>query len=159
MAVNNQLNTASYRGIEFFYKSSSETGGFKTAEHLYPGSDNFVVEQLGKVPRRFDITARVRFENRDAFDIALNTSGPGLLSHPMFGNFIVKVTQYTKSDTIDDLGLYDYTIQFIVEIGLIVPTVQSITNSVISRGRAAVFTNISNFVNENISYVTEFTGT
>jgi len=160
MTVNDELNKASYRGIEFFYKSSTEAGGFKTAEHLYPGSDNFIVEQLGKVPRRFDIEARVKFDNRDAFDIALNTPGDGLLSHPMFGFFTVKVTQYTKSDAINDLGLYDYSIQFIVQIGLIVPTLAGITTAVISQLRAEVFTNITNFVNDdnNLSFVKEFTG-
>lgn len=151
MAVIDKLVRASYRGIEFFYKSSSETGGFKVAEHLYPGSDNFKVEQLGKVPRRFDIEARVKFENRDSFDNALDTSGSGLLSHPMYGNIIVKVTQYTKTDTIDDLGLYNYSIQFVFEFGLILPTLEGIGLSMINQAKAAVLDNVVSYVNTNFS--------
>lgn len=151
MGILDQLKSASYRGIPFFYKSSSETGGFKTAEHLYPASDNFKIEQLGKVPKRYDIEARVKFDNRDSFDNALDTQGSGLLSHPMYGNIIVKITQYRKSDSIDDLRLYNYTIQFIKEIGLIIPTLEGIGLSIINNAKSLVLTNAVSFVNNNFS--------
>jgi len=150
MAVIDELKTASYRGVSFFYKSSSETSGFKNAQHFYPGSDNFKVEQLGKMPKRFDIESRVLFQDRDRFDNALNTPGVGILSHPMFGNFSVKVTEYTKTDTVDDLGLYNYSIQFVVELGLIIPTIESIATSVVNTIRANVFTAATNFMKNTL---------
>lgn len=146
MAVIDQLKTASYRGIPFFYQSSTESGGFKVAEHLYPGSDNFKIEQLGQVPTRFNIECRIKFEDRDRFDNALNTQGSGILSHPMFGNFIVKVTEYTKSDTKNDLGLYDYSVQFVKEIGLIIPSIEGIALSVINSLRSTLVEKTSIYI-------------
>jgi len=148
--VNSKLKRSTYRGIQFFYRETSEEWGFKTAKHEYPGSDNVVIEQLGKKGRIFNINARVEFERRDAFDNALNTSGSGILSHPMYGNLIVKVGEYTKSDAVTDLGFYTYAIQFFVEIGLIIPTIESISVSAISNARAAVLENVVSFVNERV---------
>ena len=151
MAVIDELKSASYRGIPFFYKGSSETSGFKFAEHLYPGSDNFNIEQLGLRPRRFNIDCRVPFDVRDAIDNALNTAGVGILSHPMFGNFSVKVTEYTKTDSVDDLGLYTYSVQFSVEVGLIVPTIEDITSSVVNTLRSTLVTATTNFTKNALS--------
>lgn len=148
--VNSQLKRATYRGIPFFYRETSEEWGFKTAKHEYPGSDNVIIEQLGKKARIFNITARVEFESREAFDNALNTSGSGILSHPMYGLFIVKVGEYTKSDTVTDLGFYTYSIQFFVEIGLIIPTIEGIAVSVVSNARSLVLNNVVPFVNQRV---------
>jgi len=145
-----KFKKATYRGIPFLYQSTNESGGFKTVEHLYPGSDNFQIEQLGKTPRKFNIEAKIDFNNRDAFDTVLNTPGSGLLSHPMYGNFIVKVTQYTKNDSKDQLGFYDYTVEFVVEIGLIIPRLSTIALSQISRLRSAMFTSSSSLLKKNL---------
>lgn len=153
MPTIDELKRGTYRGISFFYRSASETGGFKTAEHLYPGSDNFVVEQLGKVPRRFQIEAQVEFSNRDRFDNALNTAGSGILSHPMYGNFIVKVIEYTKTDSINNLGLYDYSVQYVVEQGLIIPTIESVSLSAINNLRAQGVEKVKNFIKTKLDYL------
>lgn len=136
MTTIEEIKVASYRGIPFFYDGSTETGGFKVAEHLYPGSNNFIVEQLGRNPQKFDIQCKVKTENKQNFDVALNTPGNGTLNHPMLGTFLVKVTSYNKSDAIDALGYYNYQVQFVVEIGLIVPTVEQLSIAVISQLRA-----------------------
>ena len=148
--VNSKLKPGSYRGVTFFYRSTAEEFGFKTAVHEYPGSDNFNVEQLGKKGRIFNIEAKVDFESRDSFDIALNTSGSGLLSHPLYGSFVVKVGQYSKNDSVDSLGFYSYSIKFFVEIGLIVPTLESISQSIISNGRSFVLENVVSLINDQV---------
>ena len=150
MTILNELKTASYRGIEFFYQSSTESGGFKFAEHIYPDSDNIIIEQLGKVPRRFSFECRVLFENRDAFDNALNTEGTGTLSHPMYGNFPVKVTSVSKRDSIDDLGLYDYSIEFVIEEGSINPVDAGVTTTVINSAKDVVKVAVFNFLSNEI---------
>lgn len=152
MSTLNDLKEASFRGVKFFYKSSYESEGFKVAEHIYPGSDNFKIQQLGHVPRRFSIDAIVRFDDRDSFDSALRTGGTGILSHPMYGIFLAKIGgTYTKSDTVDSLGLYAYTIPFVVEVGLIEPTISGISLSLINIARSGVITNVSNFVKSQIN--------
>ena len=90
---------------------------------------------------------------RDAFDIALNTSGIGILTHPMYGNFSVKVTEYTKNDNINKLGLYEYNVNFVVELGLIIPTLANISTSVISDLRSQVTGAVTNFVKTGLSRI------
>lgn len=153
MTVINDVKTCSYRGVTFFYKGTSENNGFKTAQHLYPGSDNFVAEQLGKAPRTFSIDAQIEFDNRDRFDNALNTSGSGILNHPMYGSFIVKVLTYSKNDSTDRLGLYDYSIQFIVEQGLILPTIEGISLSAINNLRSKLVTSSGSYIKKSLDSI------
>lgn len=93
------MNTASFRGINFFYQSTSEDYGFKHAEHVYPGSPNFQLEQLGLNRRLLKIEAIVRLQDRQAFDIALTNESAGLLVHPIYGTIEVKVGTFTKTDS------------------------------------------------------------
>jgi prophage DNA circulation protein len=150
MSFNISSKTASWRGIQFFYRSSTETGGFKTAEHLYPGSNNFKIEQLGKTPRRFNIECQVTKDTRDAFDVALGTAGSGVLVHPMYGVFICKMTQYTKDDNINELGLYTYQIEWVQEFGLIAPSPSTLSASVISKLRASGVENATTMIKEKL---------
>lgn len=134
--VFNKLKRGTYRSIPFYYQSTSESSGFKYAEHTYPGSDNFTIEQLGKRPKRFNIEGKVDYDRRDDIDVALNTPGSGILSHPLYGNFIVKVLEYTKTDSKDELGFYSYSMVFAVEIGLIIPRLSTVGLQAISTLRA-----------------------
>ena len=154
MAVIDELQRATYNGIQFFYRSSSEARGFKYAEHLYPGSDNFTIEQLGKVPRKFTIQAQVQFSERDVLNAALDAGGTGLLSHPMYGNLAVKVTTYNPTDNINDLGLYEYSLEFVVEFGFIIPTVEKIATTIVSRKLGDVLDKGVEFVNKNVRILT-----
>jgi len=129
-------NKASWRGVPFYYRGSTEERGFKTVQHLYPGSNNFKVEQMGRMPKQFVISAQIEDESRDAIDAALNASGSGILSHPKYGNFTAKVTEYSKTDSIERHGLYDYSIKFVIEFGLFLPSLSTLTTSGISALRA-----------------------
>ena len=141
MAIQDQVKKASYRGVEVFYTGSTEEGGYKFAKHLYPDSNNFNIQQLGLLPKAPVMTFDVPFDRKEAWENALNTPGKGLLSHPMLGNLLVKVTTFNITDTIEKLGLYSYTVNFFVEFNLSIPTVSGIGLSVINRLRSNVVTN------------------
>jgi len=151
VTVNDELKAPNFRGVPYLYRGTAETHGFKTAEHIYPGSDNVIVEQLGLVPRKFRMAIQITFENRDAFDVALNTPGNGTLVHPLYGNFLVKVSEYTKDDRMDVLGLYDYSVEFTVEVGIITPTGGSISPSLINQDREALFESNTVFMGESLA--------
>jgi prophage DNA circulation protein len=150
MALSDSFKGGSWRGVEFFYKSTAETRGFKNSVQMFAGSDNFRVEQMGRMPRQFVISMQVKDENRDSFDTALNTSGSGILLHPKYGNFTAKVTQYSKSDTTDNYGLYDYTVTFVIEFGLIVPTLSVLTTAGVSALRSQAVTSASSFAKDKL---------
>ena len=46
----------------------------------------------------------------------------------------------TKRDSTNDLGLYDYTVQFVVDLGLLIPTIESLSNSLINNLRSNLVT-------------------
>lgn len=154
MATIDELQRAAYNGIQFFYRSSSEARGFKYAEHTYPGSDNFTIEQLGKVPRRFSIQAQVLFEDRDVFNAALDSGGTGLLTHPNYGNLAGKITTYNPTDNINDLGLYEYQLEFVVEVGFIIPSVEVVATTVVTKKLSDVLEKGVEFVNNNVRILT-----
>jgi prophage DNA circulation protein len=141
----------SWRGVKFYYRGTTENRGFKNSLKLFPGSDNFVVEQLGRQPRKFTIDMQVENEDRDAFDSALNTTGSGLLVHPMYGTFTAKLVDYTKTDTIQTFGLYNYVANFYIEIGLIVPTEETLTTIGISAVRSEAVSTASSFLKSKFS--------
>ena len=150
MSVISQLYASSWKGVPFFSRSSSETGGFKTAKHVYPGSDNVIVEQLGKVPRDFTIPAEVRFQDGDAFDTALNTPGSGILVHQDYGNITAKLTEYTKEHAIESIGLYRYSLNFTVEVGVINPTATTVSTSDVNQVRIDTFDNTSVYMEKGL---------
>ena len=134
------LKSGSFRGVEAYYQESSETGGFKFAAHEYPGSDNFNIEQLGR--RRREIPSRwlVRPDQKDAFFAALNTPGSGILVIPTKGSLVSKVTEFTMFDSINSIGLFEFNVTFVREIGLEIPSLSTISTSAISALGSALTT-------------------
>ena len=135
----NTVNTknllpGTYNGIEFFYRGETVKSGQKTVTHTFPGSDNSFDEQLGNMPRIFTIEMHVRLNNRDALDNALSTTGNGFLTLPTYkGIFIVKpINGIQKSHAINKLGLYEYTVSFSEQVGIVIPTISTVTKAFIS---------------------------
>jgi len=143
MATLNDYKQGSYRSVPFFYRGTSEPGGFDNAIHRYPGSDNIQVEQMRKIEKIFNMDIGIRLEDKGRFDNAISTPGTGILIHPIEGRFLVKLTTFTKDDTVTQLGLLDYRVNFVVEIGLNIPTAQGITLSLINRLRSEALTKVA----------------
>ncbi len=150
----NRTLSASFRGVPGCIQSTSMTGGFKVAEHLYPGSNNFNIEQLGRFPNKFSITWKVNSENKDAFEVALNTAGPGILVISTRGRFLVKVNgEYTATDSQDRLGIFQYTVPFAKELGLNIPSLSTIGTAAISGLRSAGFASASAGLQSGLSSI------
>ena len=151
MSHSEDLKPASFRGAPFFYLSTNgEDLGFKTALHVFPGSDNFELEQLGRVPRRIPLDIRTTADQVERFNIAVTTPGSGRLSHPEFGNLIVKVGGVSRTTNINRLNFFEYSVEFFVEVGPLIPSISGVAASVISRAESVVFENVKDFVNDNV---------
>lgn len=152
MGAIDEMQRGSYRGIECFFEATNEDDGFDGPKFEYPGSNNFKFEQLGLKGRIFNPKLIVRLENRDAFDNALKTPGPGLLVVPEYkGTFIVKVGAIRKQHEITKLGVYEYSVEFFVEKGLTIPTAAGITAAIVSRTRAKVLASGSALLKSGLS--------
>lgn len=112
-----QRRPASYRGVEFEVASSERSGGRRHAEHLYPGKDRALIEDLGRMDRVFRVTGWVvgedYLEKRDRLLTALETPGKGgNLVHPYYGIRPCFAKSFRVSESAADGGMARFSIQF-----------------------------------------------
>ena len=95
MAWHDGYLEASFRGVTFFVKRATTTGGRNTVDHVFPRREETDTEDLGGLPKKFTISAYLLgdfyFAQRESFEEALNEGGVGILVHPYRGVFNVKV--------------------------------------------------------------------
>lgn len=114
--LSDKFVTASFRGVEFFFRSENSQEGRKTVSHDFVGSDRRFVEDLGQLPPIFTFDAFVfgpdALVKRDNLRRALDTSGSGVLSHPVRGNVEVTAKAYSVRSTNNAIGRIDFTLTF-----------------------------------------------
>ena len=110
----------------FFYQESSGSGGRKTQTHEYPNKTERYVEDLGGLEKKFTFNVftddNVSYSERDELIEALDKPGVGTLVHPSFGDLEVVVVGYTFAESIKELGITKFTINFEVASQNILPT-------------------------------------
>lgn len=113
------LLTASFRGVAFKFMAHEETGGRKSITYEYPNQDTRFVQDLGKMPRIFDMNCYINspgieyFAETNAFRFALRREGAGLLIHPYEGPVTVFAKPYNLSEGIQELGYAVFRVQFV----------------------------------------------
>lgn len=114
--VFDQLQQASFKGFTFLLPAETISGGKKTVDHEYPGSNDRFVEELGRKSKDFSIKAIIHGSNvlndRKRFQDLLDEPGVGLLIHPYLGSLSVKAVDYTSSTSDDKIGLVEFNITF-----------------------------------------------
>lgn len=108
---------ASFRGVEFFISDHSQGGGRRLAVYEFPEQDGAQIEDLGRKPRSFGISAYVigsdYYRNREGLQSALETPGPGRLVHPYKGVLSVSVEDFTLSERTTEGRMARFDISFI----------------------------------------------
>ena len=108
-----------FRGVQFFIKRHSYTGGRALVKHEFPEVDGAQYEDQGKLPGSFSMSIYVLggnyFQHREAMIAALETEGPGLLNHPYRGIFNVRVDGFTVSEGVGRGRTADFEVNFDVE--------------------------------------------
>ena len=116
MSLLEKLHPASFRNVGFLVSTESVSRGKKTVIHEYPNSDERYVEEIGKLPRTFSLTAivhgddainqRIRLEN------ALERPGIGRLIHPVYGELFVKSLTFRVTSNQTEIGQFTFDIEF-----------------------------------------------
>ncbi|MGU7784879.1 DNA circularization protein [Burkholderia sp. PU8-34] len=92
----NLMRGASYGGVPFAVEAARTSGGRRNAVHDYPYRDEVWVEDLGKLPRQFNLVGFLVEDSliygggsviaqRDRMFNVCESSGPQTLVHPTFG--------------------------------------------------------------------------
>jgi uncharacterized protein YukE len=121
-----RLPDGQFRDAFFFYQESSGSGGRKTQTHEYPNKTERYVEDLGGLEKKFTLNVftddNVSYSERDALIKELDKAGVGTLVHPSFGDLEVVVVGYTFAESVKELGITKFTINFEVASQNVLPT-------------------------------------
>lgn len=154
-SVFTQLFKASFRGVPFLLRSSSRTGGRKTATHEYPNTDRRFVEDLGRTVPTFTLQATIHGDSvsyiaqRDRFIAALETKGPGQLSHPFYGNLNVACIEYSLNEDMGMIGRCEISITFAITGTVSTPQIEGASASLIANKKDELLGEIRSWVEAN----------
>lgn len=113
-----QYRQARFRGVPFHYTDASRRFGHRVDVKEYPFQDRSLVTDMGRSTPRFEVLIYLigddvlqrRRDLEDAFDMP----GPGLLEHPTRGEISVIVETGRDKETVNELGVADYTVTFVL---------------------------------------------
>ncbi|HEX3348137.1 MAG TPA: DNA circularization N-terminal domain-containing protein [Acetobacteraceae bacterium] len=131
-----QLQPGSWRGVGFVLDTAPMRAGRRVAIHEYPYRDTAWVEDLGKLPRRFQIQAFLVgddvYQQRDAMLAACEQPGPGTLVHPTLGAIECVMLDFEIIDRRERGRMVELIFSFIVASGIQFPDVSVSTGDAIS---------------------------
>lgn len=115
MSVNIKYSARFRDAVFYFSGNASTSGGRKTIDREFPGSNRRYIEDMGLLNKSFEIEAIVTTEReKNKLIAALETPGIGQLSHPTFGLLNVTARPYTVVDSINTLGYCKFSLSFAV---------------------------------------------
>jgi len=108
--------------FDFQFDELGREGGKKSAVHELPQQDAAIVQDLGGTAVKFPL--KIYFSGpdydtvADSFFACLAEKGPGLLSHPRWGDVSVLATTYSQSEQfVDGLGEAIFDVSFVYAPG------------------------------------------
>lgn len=137
------LLPASFKGIPFLVRTEVVTeAGRRVILHDYPDSNERYVEDLGKLPPKFSVTAFVSgadfLTRADQLERALQEKGAGDLALPNFGKLRVFAMPYRKDASQVAVGEVRFELSFAAGKAVSGPVRAPVTvETVYSRGDAA----------------------
>lgn len=137
-----RLPDGQFRKAFFFYQESSGSGGRKTQTHEYPNKTERYVEDLGGLEKKFTFNVytddNVSYSERDDLIKALDEAGVGTLVHPSFGDLQVVVVGYTFTESVKELGITKFTINFEVASQNVLPTKTTATKGFLAELKSKI---------------------
>lgn len=110
------LRPASFKGVSFEVASHADEGGRRAQIHEYPNRDEPFAEDLGKMAETLSFEAFVigddYMDKRDALREALNSVGPGTLTHPTLGDLYVICTGFRIAENTGEGRLARFSLTF-----------------------------------------------
>lgn len=108
---------ASFRGVGFFVQSEEMSGNRRLSVSPIAYSDRSVIEDMGRDPHGFPVTAYLVSDRADvearALAAVLAVKGAGTLVLPMHGRIRARVVSWSRSRDKDRAGYIAFSIDFI----------------------------------------------
>jgi prophage DNA circulation protein len=139
-----RLQPGSWRGVGFVLDMGETHAGRRVAIHEYPYRDTIWVEDLGKLPRRFEVRGFLVgddvYSQRDAMLKACEQAGPGTLVHPTLGTVQVVLLEFVVGDRRERGRTVDVSLSFIAASALLYPGITTATAKATASAAAALGT-------------------
>lgn len=140
-----------YKGVKIRIDSASLSGGRKHAVHSFPNRDTNFIEDLGALPRSYQLEIIVSdtqgqdyFSYRDSLLSALGSIGTGILEHPIYGRIDnVFCTTFSLSENFTEFGRSVISASFEVSLNRGIPQQTNTSLSQLVAGNAAVISAVN----------------
>jgi prophage DNA circulation protein len=137
-----QLQPGSWRGHGFVMDAAPTKAGRRVAVHEYPYRDTVWAEDLGKLPRRFQLTAFLVgddcYQQKFAMINACEQLGVGTLVHPTLGSMQVVCLDFSTTDRRDRGRYVEIEFEFIAAGDTPFPSSGAATGSLVNGAAAAL---------------------
>jgi len=108
---------ASFKGVPFYVEQAAENGGRRLVVHEFPRRDDPFIEDLGSLPRTFEIVAYLASDDADSDASSLSetfdSSDSGLLVLPGKGPVQAYCKTFKREDKLDRLGYIAFQASFV----------------------------------------------
>jgi prophage DNA circulation protein len=107
---------AKFRDVEFFIRRAGKKSGRRNVRHTFPRRNEVEKEDLGQADQIFTLDAYLLgddyFDQRAAFEAALDAGGEGVLVHPYRGVLRVVVDDWDGDEATEEGRIVRYSITF-----------------------------------------------
>jgi len=125
MGWRERYRQARFRTALFLIERIDESGGRRTADHEYPGSELGYSEDLGRKLRGFSLSGYIigddYYVERDSLRNALQEPGPGKLIHPYHGELLVICKTFRIQETTAEGRIARFDMTFVEAGALTLP--------------------------------------
>jgi prophage DNA circulation protein len=138
-----QLQPGSWRGVGFVMDATPTKAGRRVAVHEYPYRDTVWPEDLGKLPRHYQVAAFLVgddcYQQKQAMIAACEKAGPGTLVHPILGSLQVVLLDFSTTDRRDRGRYVEVELEFIdAGTNAILPATTAATGQLVANAAKAL---------------------
>lgn len=130
-----QLLPGSWRGVGFVMDAAPTKAGRRVALHEYPYRDTVWAEDLGKLPRRYQVQAYLTgddvYQQRNRMVAACEQPGVGTLVHPTLGVIQCVLMDFTVTDRRERGRFVEIELEFIDYSSAVSPSAASATGALV----------------------------
>lgn len=166
MADSDKILVGEYKGVPIFWKTSTLTGGRELSVKRFPNRDTQSVEDMGLIPRSFrmglvvgDLGGMDYFSYRNQLLAALESAGPGVFIHPLYGRIeSVHSGQFDLDENTRGFGDHICNVTFEVSKNTGIPQTSGVSISEISAANDAALAALAADIAENYSVNPSYIG-
>jgi len=151
-----QLQPGSWRGVGFVMDTTPTKAGRRVALHEYPYRDTVWPEDLGKLPRRYQVSAFLVgddvYSQKRAMIAACEEAGAGTLVHPILGAVQVVLLDFTTTERRDRGRYVEVELEFIdAASAALAPSPSSATGDAVKSLAGALNTTSASALGNNLA--------